>query len=373
MKELNLNTYKQSQPYFKIFDVLLKEQLINKEPFLIENDINPSSYRLARRTEQNIGHSIIDKLCQKFGYANVNEEIINELNIRLNEINYNVYYKVYETYEDDIKYIDKLLEKNYIIFPLLILMKLILIMNAGKTPFVLLEKIKDDYYNLKKYKEFFNEEFLELFLIVSISIEDFDPKDLLLKDYDNPSLYFVASSKCCLNDRYLEALNYAQICKTKLINDGNYKRLIYLNYNFMSCYFYFNNYEDAYNIAKKQLLTLKSFKVIEKEYNMTMKHYLACLLALKKYKEIIKEVEKIPEITFNHFIPYMIALYHEDLEEYEATLKDIVYEDPNMVDEYTILVSNLDVFIKTKNKKSLANIKHKIMHPLYDYLLKNKI
>ena len=69
MLNISLSEYKNSKIYFQFFDVLLKKTDIKKEDFLLENDISPSSYRLSRKVEQNIGKSIIEKLCSLYGYT----------------------------------------------------------------------------------------------------------------------------------------------------------------------------------------------------------------------------------------------------------------------------------------------------------------
>ena len=58
MFSINLNDYKKTKIYLQLFDVILKDLPINKEEFLLEHDITPSSYRLARKVEQNVGKSM---------------------------------------------------------------------------------------------------------------------------------------------------------------------------------------------------------------------------------------------------------------------------------------------------------------------------
>ena len=55
MKKIHLDIYKETRQYLYLFDVLMKDEIINKDYFLADLGINPGSYRRAKVTEQKIG------------------------------------------------------------------------------------------------------------------------------------------------------------------------------------------------------------------------------------------------------------------------------------------------------------------------------
>ena len=101
MIKIDLSIYKKSKPYFLVFDVLLKNLPIKKEVYLSENGINPSSYRLSRKHEQKIGFKILRTLCDRHNYKIMDNDLIDNLERRINQIYFNIYYKIYDTFDDD--------------------------------------------------------------------------------------------------------------------------------------------------------------------------------------------------------------------------------------------------------------------------------
>ena len=52
MQKYTLEEYTHYTQYFILFDVIFKINEINKEEFLFDNDINPSSYRRSKQKVQ---------------------------------------------------------------------------------------------------------------------------------------------------------------------------------------------------------------------------------------------------------------------------------------------------------------------------------
>ena len=109
MFKIDLKEYKETKIYFQLFDVLLKNLDVKKELYLIDNGITPSSYRLARKQEQNIGKLIIKTLCDKLKYKIPDELQIIEIEEKFNKIYFDMYYKINDDYDKYLKYIDELL------------------------------------------------------------------------------------------------------------------------------------------------------------------------------------------------------------------------------------------------------------------------
>lgn len=124
MKKFDLTLYKESRQYFYLFDVYLKNLAINKDPFLEELGITPSSYRRARMSEQKVGVQIVEQLSKHFGFIVPKSEFINDMSKFTNKIFFNMEYKVYDAYEEDIEYLNKIEKDNYLLFPIINLLKL---------------------------------------------------------------------------------------------------------------------------------------------------------------------------------------------------------------------------------------------------------
>ena len=124
MFSLNLNDYKKTKIYLQLFDVILKDLPINKEEFLLEHDITPSSYRLARKVEQNVGKSIIIKLSEVFKFVTLADDELEDVEEQLNKIYFDIYYKNYVNYDSHLEYINEMINKNFLIHPLFKLFKL---------------------------------------------------------------------------------------------------------------------------------------------------------------------------------------------------------------------------------------------------------
>ena len=69
MKKIDLSLYKTYKPYFVYFDILIKKVSSNKDSFLEEIYLSPSSYRRAKNEGSKIGKQLTIDLCN---YFNIN-------------------------------------------------------------------------------------------------------------------------------------------------------------------------------------------------------------------------------------------------------------------------------------------------------------
>ena len=194
MFKINLLEYKKSKIYFQLFDVILKDLEIKKEDFLIDNDITPSSYRLARKVEQNIGITIIKKLANIYNLKMLEDSKIDEIENKINLIYTDMYYKIYDNYDQYLIYLDELIKDNNILFPIIKLFKLFLLANAHKDIGKFVEENKRIYNEIINYKSFFNETCQEVFFILDISMKEINVSEYVMKPYDNALCYFALSS-----------------------------------------------------------------------------------------------------------------------------------------------------------------------------------
>ena len=146
MKKFDLSIYKQTRVYFVFFDIYLKKQNITKEEIFSKLLINNSSYRRCRNAEQKVGKQILKQLADHFELIIPDAQIVDELQTRINQIYHKMYYKIYDTYEDDQRYIDNLLEKKILLLPVIKLIKLYLVVNSTKS----ISDVKIEYKDMKK-------------------------------------------------------------------------------------------------------------------------------------------------------------------------------------------------------------------------------
>ncbi len=350
MFNINLSIYKESKQYFKLFDILLKNSNINKETFLKSNGISPSSYRKARTIEQNIGGKIIDQLCKALGYKEVSVELIEELEALFNKIYFDVYYKIYQTYDEDLKTVDKMIEENYIIKPILYLLKLFLLSNAKIDVSKIINENKEMYNEIKNYLMSFNDDLLEIVDILSFAFEVKMQDEIFLKNYKNSLAYYSLASRLCSDKRYVESLFIGKKAEEALVKEKNYKRLLYLNVKMMHCLNSIHCYQDCYDLAYMQLFSLQSFSDTDYIYNRTTNNLAVCCLPLGKYKYISDLLLKKKKISLTELCCLLVAEYELDLSEYEKIYSSYYNLMENSDRE---IIKGLNNYLKTGNKKQL--------------------
>lgn len=356
MFKIDLSIYKESKQYFQLFDILLKDVDINKETFLKDAGISPSSYRKARTIEQNIGDKIVEQLCRIFGYKKASVEFIEEFEVFFNKIYFNVYYKIYNTYDDDLKTIDKMIEDNYIIKPILNLLKLFLLSNSKTDAEIIIRDNKEMYNDIKKYLAFFNEDLLEIVDILSLAFETKIQEEIIMKTYKNSLAYYSLASRLCSDKRYVESLFIAKKAEDALVREKNYKRLLFLNLKMMNCLNSIHSYQDCFDLAYMQLYTLQSFSETDFEYNQTTNNLAVCCLALKKYDYIADVLINKKYISLTELCALLVAKYKLNTKEYDE-LYDLY--NNTIGQEEKIILNGLNNYLKTNDKTQLSVLKNK--------------
>ena len=366
MLNISLSEYKNSKIYFQFFDVLLKKTDIKKEDFLLENDISPSSYRLSRKVEQNIGKSIIEKLCSLYGYTMHSDSDIEIIEKKLNSIYYDMYHKIYDNYDNYEKFIDELLEKNTILFPIIKLFKIFLFCNNQNNTNVdyVISSSSGVFEEISVFKKFFNESISEVYDIIYVIMSDINVKDYLGHTFNNGLLYFGLASKCYHKKEWLECYYFASRCREIMIKEYNFKRLIYINKHLYHCLFFFKNYNEAYELTKYELLMLKSFDPKCYEIIGAYRLHLIACLGLNKYDEIIEIVEDRVNIDLNDYCMYLVALHERNIDEYHKTIDDYknsISEATNLEDDVLLMHDVLDDYFNNKNIKRLSSLEHVVL------------
>ncbi len=342
----NLQIYKETSIYFRLFDVLFKEQEKKKESVFKELGINNSSYRRCREIEQKVGIEIINKLIKYFDLEKPTDQEINEIEKLTNRVYNNMYYKIYDTYEEDLKEIENLLNTKCLLYPVLKLLKLFLIINSKQNTKVVLEENNDLYKEITKYKLFFTNELLEIFVIINLLFDETTyEKDI--NHYNNPMTFQALASKAATKQKRIEALYYAEKAKEILIKDMNIKRIITINFTIINSLLYLGNYKEAYDLTVKQMMCIKTLNISGFDYDRAYNLFIISLFSLKEYSNVIEELENKDTFSEIIFICLLSSLYYSDKEKYEE-----YYLDNNDI-EYVVL---LDKYLKTKDKNVLLQL-----------------
>ena len=169
MKYLNISDYKKTMYQIPIFDVLIKEGVENKDAFLESKKIAPTSYRRAKTKEQNIGEEIVKKLAKHFKLKLITDDIVDKLEKLLNEIYLDINFRVSTKHNIYLEQLDKLLDEDYIISPIIELIKLFVVtFSENDIPVILTEHIEDFNY-VSDYKDMFNEDLLIIYNMLKLA------------------------------------------------------------------------------------------------------------------------------------------------------------------------------------------------------------
>lgn len=112
MEKFDYSIYKETQIYLVLYDSYIKQQGMSKEIPFEKLCINNSSYRRARDYEQNVGRKIVDQLSDHYGFIVPSTELSGELETFSNKVYKNMYYKIYTSYDENLKYVEELVARQ---------------------------------------------------------------------------------------------------------------------------------------------------------------------------------------------------------------------------------------------------------------------
>lgn len=372
MKKISLLSYKNISTYLEVYDTIIKKEYNNKDKFLKSIGISPSSYRRAKNSENKVLTKIVKTLNDCFNYNSIDNEELKYLENKINQIYFNIYYKKNENLNNDYEVLVQLLNKKYIIFPIILLFKLLIELTSLANPDSTLAKNKELFLYISEFKRFFNNDLMEIYEIVEVLyIEKLD-SSCITKKYKNELCYDTLATRCLLEHKYIEAMYMLEKVKKEFINEENYVRVYYTNLKFMLLYNSLGWYEDSYLLSSKQLLTLESVEKLDRLYDLTKRHYLVSCLSLNKYEEIIQFLKQFNKYSKIEVTCYLYSLYNEDINNYESEyltqLK--VNIDNRQFIEYLKLVND---YLKLNDDKLVKYLKNgKFYEPLVNFLEKNK-
>lgn len=354
MKKIDLSLYKTYKPYFVYFDILIKEVSSNKDGFLEEIYLSPSSYRRAKYEGSKIGKQLTIDLCNYFNINLFTNELIDELETKVNEVYLNIYYRKYDNYEDDYNWVIDMINKNYIFNPILKLLRLLLELSNTKKSNDLVEKNKELYEEVKSYELFYNEDLLELLEIVEATYQNDIDNIYLSKEFKNELTYNSLASRCFYDRKYIESIYLCNKAKDRYIKNENYRRVYYINHVILACYNELKKYTEAYELAYKQMMSTKSDVSYKYEYLYTEKHFINACIGLGKHDIVIKMLKPKEDINTTEMVALLYAIYNTSIKDYEEYLdaqRKLVTSE-----RYKKYFEFVDKLIKTKDKAALEEL-----------------
>ncbi len=370
MHTLSLNEYKKSPQYLLLFDVKIKDQIINKDNFLKDIGISPNTYRRSKFKEHAKCIEIVEILTKYFGLVETNIELIEFLEGFINAVYFDMYYKVYTDYDYYMKKIDELLSYNYTIYPVLKLIKLFLIINSRSYTYDTLDKNNELYKEVKKYKIFYNDDLTQIFNLLYLTFDKDSKEYIMTGNFTDGFAYSICSFISWKNKRYINSLYYAETAKNILSKESNFRRIIYLNFTIMSCYNYTHNYRACYRLATEQLRSLNSFDNIEFEKEIVLKHLLVAMLGLGMYESIVDRIKGNESYSLTELVCYLVAKSKISMDEYERFFKENIKLE-NYGEFNRKFLSTLNEYIISRDKKILLNLeKYEFVKAVIDILKK---
>lgn len=368
MKKLDLSIYKKSIKYLYLYDYLIKQETINKDAFLKEHGIVPNSYRRAKTEDQKVGKKIVEILTNYYNLNQATDEEIDYIEELANSIHFDLYYKITTRYEQYLLDVERLLKCNYNLYPILLLLKLYLKISD----FTLSDKAVDDnidlYKEVKKYSSFYNEDLTKIFSYAQMTYEKDSVDYLLTHEQDDAIYYFMAGFRSLRNKKYVDCLYFCEKAEAILLKEYNFKRMIYLNFNVMSCLLYMKNYKSCVELAKKEMLVIESLNLEGYERKNAFLFYIIALMGVKDYKGIINIFKNQKLFGLTAIVCYLYAISQISMDEYVKVYEKEVELDklePNIRD-YMI---SLDKFIRSKDKSALNELrKEQVRFALIDIL-----
>lgn len=370
MFKINLSEYKESKIYFQLFDVILKDLPIKKENYLIEKEIAPSSYRLSRKQEQNIGKSIINKLAEQYNLMILSDDEIDELEKMLNKIYFDMYYKIVDKYNDYLNYINDLIEKKLIVFPILKLFKIFLLTNSSNSLERVFKENKNLFDEVVLFNNFYNSELLEIFNILKLFFDESLPVEEQLQDYNNVLSYQILASRSFMKEKYIEAIYFSTKAQELLISDANFKRYLVVDRTLMNSLLCVGRYELCYEIANKHLLSVQSLNFSDYEKAIAEDFICVSLLGLKKYEQIYNRLKDKQSFNINEISCLLIAMFKLDKNLFNNYVsQNINFEE--MDEKYQSYFKQLFNYLEHNDKKQIETLKqHSVMKCIFK-ILKN--
>lgn len=337
MKQFDFNVYKGNSKYVSFFDEYIKENGEVKKDLFKKLDISDSSYNRLRGCETNIGNTIINLLSSNYNLLQISNDSINKLSNLITKIYNNMNYRIFDSYDSDLKIIDKMIKDNSIMFPILYLIKLFMKVNVN----LIITRIRKEdieLYNIvKRYEKFYTNDLLEILNFLSVIFEDELTLDMCININNNPMTYHDLSLRYYLEEKYEYAYYYAEKAKNILIDESNYKRLIMVNRVIIDSLLNLNEFDKALDYAQKNKLSLMALNFND-EISIYDNYIAISFLGLRRYKDIINLLfmkKDLSELSTIETICYIASINM-------IISKHNIYDDSDNINNIESLYKGLD-------------------------------
>lgn len=306
----NLSEYSKSMRQLLVFDVLIKEEVVNKDAFLSDLIISPTSYRRAKIKEQNVGNEIVLKLAKHFKIRLVSEKYIKRLEKLISKIYLDINYRVTDRHEQYLEELSNLDKEVTVLFPIVKLFKLFVVTFSNKNVPDIIDEYFDDFLYVSQFESFYNSDLLEIYDLLKLTFSSTLTKEMLAKQYSNGIAYSIIAGKQYFKKQYFESLFFAQKAKELFLRENNYKRCISINFTILNNFASNGTFDDFYSLAKEQFQTVRSFDVNSPEMLVSRKVMIISALSVNKFEEVFELVEDINNIRLTELFCYIIAKFN---------------------------------------------------------------
>jgi len=318
MKRFDLSEYRGTKQYFLLFDILIKDEVYNKDDFLNSIGIAPNTYRRCRANEQKKGKELIEILANHFNLKVPTSKDIDELEDFVNKVYYDLYYKIFDNIE---KYKEKITyyrDNRYLFYPITNMFDILFYINRKSSAKKYRDYLPFEYFEIKKFSPYYNESIKNIYKVLYYRFDKEIDEHTFVENDDDGYIYYMMCFRCLKINKYIESLYYAEKAKEILIRENNFKRIVYLNFNIMNCLNSLKKYQQAFEMAEKQILSIQSLSDMDYERRATQSHLVIASLGLKKYQYIIDELTKevgneLGNWIFNEeeYLIYLIELSYQ--------------------------------------------------------------
>lgn len=355
MKMLNLSDFNTSLYVIKFFDCKIKDNKeIKKVNVFKEANISYATYSRVINGQSDCGDTIAFKLLKKFGYKKISDGALITIAEKINKIYHKIYFKFVGNYEDEIEWLNRLINRKNTLEPILKLFKLLIYATITMP-----KNLKKEYSNLfleiKPYENLFINDFKDLFHLVKIIFTNEINFDDLKSDYENELLLQTFSTKMLESGNIISSLYYAEKAANRFWDNSNLKRYSLIICNMMSCHNKLGEYKKSIQYGNKLLGTFESFKYNDVEYDLCTLHILISYLNLECYDEAISLLSEFKEFNMNDICCYMIASSRLGKTDY-VFLNSKIQSNKDEKSELISMLNNLDddkiVILRTKYRIS---------------------
>lgn len=355
MKRFDLSEYRGTKQYFLLFDILIKDEVYNKDDFLNSIGIAPNTYRRCRANEQKKGKELIEILANHFNLKVPTDRDIDELEDFINKVYYDLYYKIFDNIE---KYKEKITyyrDNRYLFYPITNMFDILFYINRKSSARKYRDYLPYEYFEIKKLSSYYNESITKIYKILYFRFDKEVDETTLVENDDDGYIYYMMSFRCADLNKYIECLYYSEKAKEILIRENNFKRIVYLNFNIMYSLNALKKHQMCFDMAEKQILSIQSLSDMEYERKTTQSHLVVAALGLRKYQRIIDELNKELYIPLTQAACYLVAKAQLSMDDYIDYFTNKVSLDLMKKDEAEFL-STLNSFITTGDKKILNDL-----------------